>query len=136
MNRFLLSTVAGMLLLTLSSSAHAGGHGHSYSSSKSFGGSYRFSTASSYHLRYGTPFSHGYYFYGLNNHFWTSSGWSSRYGCNLYWYPGNSSWYYWSGALNGYYPIGYITIAPPVATVVPVVAAPGGPLSAASLPLP
>lgn len=136
MNRLLLSAVAGILTLALSSPAWAGGHGHSYGSSS--GGSHSFvshsgtsrsyTTNTSYHTRFGTKFSHGYYFSGPNHHFWTSRNWSSRYGCYCYWYPGNSSWYYWSAAQNGYYPIGYIAIAPPVVTVVPVAVAPGVPV--------
>jgi hypothetical protein len=119
MNRFLLSTVAGILTLVLSGPAWAGGHGHSYGHSS--GGSHNVVShgGTSYHTRYGTKFSHGHYFSGRHQHFWTSSRWSGRYGRNVYWYPGNASWYYWDAALNGYYPLSYLAIAPPDAPVAP-----------------
>jgi hypothetical protein len=145
MSRFLLSAVAGALTLALSGTAQAG-HGHSSSHSYSGGSSYSkynggtfhtsnyskfnagttrsFSTTNSYHLKYGTKFSYGYYFSGRNNHFWSSYSFSRRYGCYCYWYPALSCWYYWYAPGNCYYPISYITVAPPVAVAGPVASVP------------
>jgi hypothetical protein len=137
MSRFFVSAAVGTLALALSGPAWAGSHGHSPSHSS--GGSYTFAAHGSlshnyaiskpYHLQYGTKFSHGYYFYGPNHHFWTSTYWSSRYGCNCYWCPSACCWYYWCAPRYCYYPISYIAIAPPYAVAAPAVAAtPGGPL--------
>lgn len=130
MNRFLLRTAAVCLLLALAGPAWAGSHGHGSSSGRSGGSmhgfvSHRFSRSTPYHLQHGTKFSHGYYFSGRNHNFWTTQSWSGRYGCYCYWYPGTSSWYYWCAPQSCYYPISYITIAPPVVPVLPVAAAPG-----------
>jgi hypothetical protein len=81
------------------------------------------STPHAYLTTYGTKFSHGYYF-GPTNFYWTNRSWSDRYGCWTYWNPYASAWYYWSAAQSFYYPISYITIAPPVVVSAPVVVEP------------
>jgi len=138
MYRLVLSAVAGVLTLALSNPAQAGHNGgrsssmssHSMSNGSTYHStSHNYSTSNSYHMQYGKKFSHGYYFSGSNHPSWSSSCWSSRYGCNCYWYPGTSCWYYWCAPQCCYYPVSYIAIAPPCASCVPVGAAPGGPIS-------
>lgn len=125
MNRFLMSAAAGLLALTLAGPAWAGGHGHSHSFAPTHyttsSGSFRNFTPNHSSLqRYGTKFSHGYYF-NKSNFYWTSRYWSSRYGCYCYWCPYASCYYYWCAPQSCYYPISYIVYAPPVVTVTPPV---------------
>jgi hypothetical protein len=81
------------------------------------------STPHAYLTTYGTKFSHGYYF-GPSNFSWTKRSWSDRYGVWTYWNPYASAWYYWSAPQGFYYPVSYITIAPPVVVSPPVVVGP------------
>jgi hypothetical protein len=116
MSRLLLIAVAAVLPLGLANPAQARGPGHSYSgsfhSTYHGGPSHSYSTGQSYFSRYGTRFSHGYYF-GRNNFYWNRRCWSSRYGCYYYWNPYASGWYYWYAPGSCYYPISYIITAPP-----------------------
>ena len=146
MSRFLLASIAGLVALSLGGSAHAHGpvgtsyhgsvgtsyhgsvgtvtHSYSYHSPSYTGGtSFVASTPHAYLTTYGTKFSHGYYF-GPSNFYSTNRSWSARYGCWTYWNPYASAWYYWSAPQGFYYPISYITIAPPVVVSAPVVAGP------------
>src|SRR5262249_38228782 len=86
----------------------------------------------SYVSKYGTKFSHGYSF-SARNFYWNSRCWSGRYGCYCYWCPYVSSWYYWCAPQSCYYPISYITTAPPVVNVnvaanAPIPSGPPGPV--------
>lgn len=124
MSRYLLIAAAGVLTLALATPANARGPSHSSGSSHSSvyhgGPSHSFSTSRSYLSTYGTRFSHGYYL-GRNNFYWNQRSWSSRYGCYCYWNPYASGWYYWYGAGSCYYPISYVTYAPPTVVVTPTV---------------
>ena len=140
MSRFLLTAFAGLATLVLTSPAHAGGRGysgsvshvsHNYSTTHNVSTFRTFSTPHSFVQKYGTKFSHGYYF-SSKNFYYNTRRWSSRYGCYCYWCPYVNSWYYWSPAQTCYYPLSYITVAPPTVVVAPAtvtVAAPvsGGP---------
>jgi hypothetical protein len=66
-----------------------------------------------YHHRHGHRFSHGYYFEGRNYHHWAYSRYFKEYGCTCYWEPELNCWYYWCAPRHCYYPVSYITIAPP-----------------------
>lgn len=134
MSRYLLSAVVGIAALALTSPVHAG-HGHSgnfshvshnYATSRNYSTFRTFSTPHSFVQRYGTKFSHGYYFRS-NNFYWNTRRWSSRYGCYCYWCPYVNSWYYWSPTQSYYYPLSYITIAPPTVVVAPTAGDPNGP---------
>jgi hypothetical protein len=131
------------------------GPSHSYSSYKT-SPSYNFRTTNSYFSKYGTnsyvskygtnsyvskygtKFSHGYSF-SARNFYWNSRSWSSRYGCYCYWCPYVNSWYYWYAPQSSYYPISYITTAPPVVNVnvaasPPIPSGPDGPDGPGDLP--
>ncbi len=148
MFRFLLASIAGLVALSLGGAATAYAHGPggsfyhgpvatvtrsysyhppSYTVGTSFVAStprtFAASTPHAYLTTYGTKFSHGYYF-GPSNFYWTNRSWSARYGCWTYWNPYASAWYYWSAPQGFYYPISYITIAPPVVVSAPVVVDP------------
>ncbi len=151
MSRLLL-IAAGILPLALANPAQAHGPGHSsggsyhsmssgsyhsmsggsYHSMYHGGSSHHFPTGQSYFSRYGTKFSHGYYF-GRNNFYWNRSCWCSRYGCYCYWNPYAYGWYYWYAPGSCYYPISYISSAPPT-VVAP--ATPGGAMPPAGPPVP
>jgi hypothetical protein len=148
MSRYLLITAAGVLTLALAGPAHAHGPSRSYVSFGSShystyhgGPSYNFASSNSFRFNnYGTKFSHGYYF-GRNNFYWNQRYFSSRYGCYCYWNPYVSSWYYWYAPGSVYYPVSYITIAPPTVTIAPpavtvVAPAPGVPGVVGSVPPP
>jgi len=60
---------------------------------------------------------------GYCNH-WSSSCYSSSYGCYTYWCPYASCYYYWYAPLQCYYPITYITVLPPTTTCAPCVTEP------------
>src|SRR5271168_2387755 len=75
-------------------------------------GSYR-SYNHNYHVNYGHRFSHGYYFSGPAYSHYSYRTWNSRYHCYFYYYPWTSSYYYWSGANNCYYPTSYATVVAP-----------------------
>lgn len=136
MSRLLLIAAAAVLPLALANPAQARGPGHSsggsYHSMYRGGSSHSFPTGQSYSSRYGTKFSHGYYF-GRNNFYYNRCCWSSRYGCNCYWNPYACGWYYWYAPGCCYYPISYIVTAPPPAAVP---AAPGGAMPPAEPPVP
>jgi hypothetical protein len=72
-------------------------------------GSHRPTTTrySNYHLRYGTRFSHGYYYRGRNHSHWSHRYWNRRYGCWTYWDPCCSCYYYWCVPANCFYPVSY-----------------------------
>lgn len=127
MFRLLLIAAAGVLPLALANPAEARGPSCSY------GGSYHSVCRSgpSYCSRYGTRFSHGYYF-GRNHFYWNRRYWSSRYGCYCYWNPYASGWYYWCAPGNCYYPISYIPSAPPP---IEVSVGPGGAMPPAAAPV-
>jgi hypothetical protein len=69
--------------------------------------------------RYARPFRSGYYYRGQQHPRWTRTYYWSRYHTTCYWDPGTSCWYYWYATLGCYYPISYITVAPPVVTADP-----------------
>ena len=50
---------------------------------------------SNYHLKYGTKTSFGYSYHGKHHNHWTVTRYDARYGCNCYWDPYVSTWYYW-----------------------------------------
>jgi hypothetical protein len=144
MSRLLLIAASGVLTLALANPATAHGPSRSYGSShfSAYHGGHTnsFSYRGSYFSTYGTRFSHGYYF-GRNNFYWSSRYWSNRYGCYCYWNPYASGYYYWCAPQSCYYPISYITIAPPTVVVTPptVAVTPPGAVSlagAGSAPMP
>ena len=66
-----------------------------------------------YNLMHGTSFAYGTYYQGKDHHHWTSYGWSSQYGCYVYYDPYVSANYYWSEPHQCYYPTSYAsTVAP------------------------
>jgi hypothetical protein len=121
MSRFLLAALAGVLTLACSAPAQAG-HGYRHSGGIAHRSVYRSGTFRSgsvyrgpvrihpYVLKYGTKFSHGYWF-GRNNFHWTSRYWSGRYGRHLYWSPYARAWYFWHRSHRRYYPLSYLGAA-------------------------
>ena len=132
MSRFLLSAVAGVLSLALTSPAHAHGPSHGGGGARPTFTSHNRSSFNSTHRqsfvqRYGRRMSHGYSF-NARNFYWNSRRWSSRYGCYCYWCPYVNSWYYWSASQASYYPLSYITVVPPTVVVpTPGIGGPAGP---------
>ena len=126
MSRYLLITAAGVLTLALAGPAHAHGPSRSYVSFGSShystyhgGPSYNFASSNSFRFNnYGTKFSHGYRYSGRNHTHWSSCYWNARSSCYYYWDAGCSCYYYWCGKADSYYPVSYITIAPPTITEV------------------
>jgi hypothetical protein len=96
--------------------------------------------SSSYVSKFGTPFSYGVYYKGFYQKHWSSCCWSSKYGCCLYYDPFCRCNYYWCQPAGCYYPLSYITIAPPVVVTysspVLAVAAPTVLAAAAATPPP
>ena len=84
---------------------------------------------SNYHTRFGTKFSHGYYYSGRDHHHWTYRYFWSQYGCDCYWCPSTSCWYYWCEPRNAYLPVSVINEAPPT----PVAAAAAAASSSANV---
>jgi hypothetical protein len=131
MSRFLLTAVAGVLTLALTSPAHAHGPSHvggvrttSISHNQP---SIHSLTGQSFVQKYGRKLSHGYAF-SARHFYWSSRYWSSRYGCYCYWCPYVNGWYYWCASQTCYYPLSYITVVPPTVVVTPptvVAATPG-----------
>ena len=60
-----------------------------------------------YNLTYGTRFAQGYYYSGRNHNHWSYCRYDARYGCNCYYDPCCSSWYYWCEPASCYYPVTY-----------------------------
>lgn len=127
MSRFLVAALAGVLTLAWSAPAQAAGRSFRHSAgfahrSVHHGGTFRrgsvFRTSTfrghgrihPYVLKYGTKFSHGYWF-GRNNFYWNSRRWSSRYGRHLYWSPYARAWYFWHRSHQRYYPLSYMGAA-------------------------
>jgi hypothetical protein len=55
----------------------------------------------------GIRFDHGIYYRGRDHHHWGSVRFDRRYGCNCYWDPYVSVWYYWCQPDDCYYPVSY-----------------------------
>ena len=108
MRRFILSVAAVVLGLALVATAEAGQKG---GGREGRGGE---RSSRSYHERFGTKFSHGYFYKGRDHHQWTHRYWFGRYGCYTYYCPSTSCWYYWYQQDNCYYPVSYINTATPV----------------------
>jgi hypothetical protein len=58
-----------------------------------------------YHLTNGTKFAHGYFYRGREHSHWSSHRFDSRYGCECYFDPCCSCWYYWCQPDGCYYPV-------------------------------
>jgi hypothetical protein len=142
MSRYLILAAVGVLALALASPASAHGPGRSFAGQHSpmykSGQSSYFPISHSNLSQYGTKFSHGYYF-GRNNFYWNRQCWSNRYRCNCYWNPYACCWYYWYAPGSCYYPLSYITIAPPTVVVNSpgtAVVTPGATMPPAGPPMP
>ena len=59
------------------------------------------------HLTNGTKFAHGYFYRGREHNHWTSHRFDSRYGCECYFDPCCSCWYYWCQPASCFYPVTY-----------------------------
>jgi hypothetical protein len=62
---------------------------------------------SSYHMRYGTKFDHGYFYRGREHKHWSSRYFDKRFDCYLYHCPSTQCYYYWCERDVCYYPISY-----------------------------
>jgi hypothetical protein len=60
-----------------------------------------------YHQTYGTRFAYGYFYRGRNHAHWSYQRWDARYGCNCYYDPCCTCWYYWCEPASCYYPVSY-----------------------------
>jgi hypothetical protein len=101
MRRFLLSAAVVGLSLALGGTAKAGDRGHSHGS---FKGSF---SSSSYHVKFGTKFSGGYYYKGRDHNHWSRRSWDDRYGCYRFYCPYTYCYYYWCEPDGCYYPWDY-----------------------------
>ena len=119
MKKFLMGVALAMTALALAATAEAAGpRGNSRENSHDgHVSSYRGSSfRSDYHTRYGTKFSHGYYYSGREHNHWTYRYFWSQYGCDCYWCPNTSCWYYWSEPRCCYLPVSCAPIAPPTSS--------------------
>jgi hypothetical protein len=120
MRRFLFSTAAGLLTLTLitplqaSPPSKGGGKGPSGSYHKT-----PYFKPNSPH-NYSPHYQH-FKFKGAKSLHYTHRYWSSHWNCYFFWCPTDCCWYYWYPACSCYYPIEYITVYPPVVEVAPVI---------------
>jgi hypothetical protein len=62
---------------------------------------------SNYNLTHGTKFAHGYFYRGRDHFHWSLHRYDSRYGCECYFDPSCSRWYYWCQPDSCYYPVSY-----------------------------
>jgi hypothetical protein len=82
-------------------------------SSEASAGWYHYDYFYNYHLTNGVRFRYGYYFRGPAYAHFAYRTWYGRYHTYCYYYPGTRAWYYWSADRAAYYPVSYITVAPP-----------------------
>jgi len=68
---------------------------------------------SNYQLTHGHQFSHGFYFQGREFRHFQYRHWNSNYRCWTFYYPGTSSYYYWSGFNGCFYPMNYAPVVAP-----------------------
>jgi hypothetical protein len=61
------------------------------------------------------------YSYSKENFYWDYQGYSSKFGCTVYWCPNESCYYYWYQPALSFYPVSYITAFAPPAVTPPVV---------------
>jgi hypothetical protein len=62
---------------------------------------------SNYHLKYGTKFSHGYFYKGKYHNHWSYCCYDFRYCCDIFWDPCCYCWYYYCVPADCYYPVSY-----------------------------
>ena len=65
------------------------------------------SKVTNYHQQHGTKFAQGFLYKGKHHSHWGVIRWDARYGCNCYWDPCVSAWYYWCQRDICYYPVSY-----------------------------
>jgi hypothetical protein len=98
MKRFLLSSCALLLGLTLTGSATAHephfvqGHGHA---------------VAPYYRDHGIRFAGGYYYRGYEHRHWAYRTWDSYRACYLYWDPYLTCYFSWDAGRDCWYPVGY-----------------------------
>jgi Ni/Co efflux regulator RcnB len=66
-----------------------------------------------YAFQFGTKFDHGYFFSGREHRHWTERRYFAEYGCECYYCPSTSAWYYWYAPQARYYPVSYFRFARP-----------------------
>ena len=71
-----------------------------------------------YHVSHGTRFDHGYFYKGRNHDHWGETRFDRRFGCNVYFDRGLSTWFYWCERDICYYPVSYCPyrtyVCPPI----------------------
>jgi len=70
-----------------------------------------------YRLTHGIKFDYGYYYKGRDHFNWSYRCWSRRYGCYCFYDSSALSWYYWCEPRGCYFPVSYISVAPPTVMV-------------------
>jgi hypothetical protein len=60
-----------------------------------------------YHVTHGVHFAHGYYYRGHNHNHWRYWRFDARYGCQCYWDPYASCWFYYCVPDDCFYPVSY-----------------------------
>ncbi len=114
MKRFLNVMAVAVAALALTATAQAGERkGESKGESNGHRGSNFERGGSDYHTRFGTRFSHGYYYSGRDHNHWTYRYFWQQYNCDCYFCPSTSCWYYWCGTRGAYLPVSCINQAPP-----------------------
>ena len=141
MRRFLMITAAVVLALVATPATQAAGHvghgpvGHARVVSTrvgvGVGGHSR-----NYLALHGVRFNGGYFYRGINHRQWTRWYWNPRYGTYFYFDPFAQGYYYWNATAGVYYPVSYITVAPPTVVVTPPVALSGSVDDGMTPPLP
>jgi hypothetical protein len=119
MTRLLMSLVLTTTALAPLTAAAAGPHGNSRGESRGE----HFGSHTDYHTRFGTKFSHGYFYKGREHSHWTHRYHWAQYGCDCYWCPSTSCWYYFSESRDCYLPVSCIREAPPAPVNVAAAAA-------------
>jgi hypothetical protein len=74
-----------------------------------------------YAKTHGVKFSHGVFYKGHSHTHWAKRFFSPRWKTWCWFCPSAKVWFYYCGQQGGYYPVTYITMAPPV----PVLSGPG-----------
>ena len=67
-----------------------------------------------YALRKGVKFSKGIYYKGFNHRHWTKRHYCPRWKTWCWYCPSAKHWFYYNSTQAVYYPVSYITVAPPV----------------------
>jgi hypothetical protein len=122
MRKFMTAAVLVATMLVTASAVQAAKPGGGKSSHSGKSGS---SQGKNFLSSHGTKFSHGYLYSGKQHNHWSYQCYLSRYGCNCFYCPYATCWYYWCEPRCCYLPVSCIESTPRATEVVNVVNSPG-----------